>query len=152
MSLDRVKVRISRVSEMFSDIPLPSYMTPGSAGMDLFAAVEDYVLINPMAVILVPTNVRIELPSGYEAQVRPRSGLAANHKIMMLNSPGTIDSDFRGEIKVVLFNIGDNPFRINRGDRIAQMVVARYASVEWEESNSISDTIRGSGGFGSTGK
>ena len=152
MSLERVKVRISRVSEKFSDIPLPSYMTQGSAGMDLFAAVEDFVVIEPMAVILVPTNLRIELPSGYEAQVRPRSGLAANHKIMMLNSPGTIDSDFRGEIKVILFNIGDRPFTINRGDRIAQMVVARYAYVEWEESNSIGDTVRGSGGFGSTGK
>ncbi|MGC8652915.1 MAG: dUTP diphosphatase [Candidatus Kryptoniota bacterium] len=140
------------MSDKFLDIPLPSYMTTGSAGMDLFAAVEDFVVIEPMTAVLIPTNLRIELPAGYEAQVRPRSGLAANHKIMMLNSPGTIDSDFRGEIKVILFNIGERPFTVNRGDRIAQMVVARYAFVEWEESTSIEDTVRGSGGFGSTGR
>lgn len=152
MCLERVRVKISRVSEKFADIPLPSYMTSGSAGMDLFAAIEDALVISPMTAILVPTNLRIELPPGYEAQVRPRSGLAANHRIMMLNSPGTIDSDFRGEIKVILFNIGDKPFTVNRGDRIAQMVVARYASVEWEECSSVNETARGSGGFGSTGK
>ena len=119
--------------------------------MDLVAAVESDVSINPAETILVPTGISIELPEGYEAQVRPRSGLAIKHQIGILNSPGTIDSDYRGEVKIVLTNFGKQPFAIRRGDRIAQMIVQRYARVEWEEVQSLDETARGGGGFGHTG-
>lgn len=119
--------------------------------MDLVAAVESDVSINPAETILVPTGISIELPEGYEAQVRPRSGLAIKHQIGILNSPGTIDSDYRGEVKIVLTNFGKQPFTIRRGDRIAQMIVQRYARVEWEETQSLDVTARGGGGFGHTG-
>ncbi len=119
--------------------------------MDLVAAVESEVSINPAETILVPTGISIQLPEGYEAQVRPRSGLAVKHQIGILNSPGTIDSDYRGEVKVVLTNFGKQPFTIRRGDRIAQMIVQRYARVEWEEVQSLDVTARGGGGFGHTG-
>jgi dUTP pyrophosphatase len=135
-------------------IDLPSYGTTGAAGMDLRAAVpegEDLV-IQPGARALVPTGLTIAVPAGYEAQVRPRSGLALKHGVTCLNSPGTIDSDYRGEVGVILANLGPEAFTIRRGDRIAQMVVAAYATVAWEETNSLDETRRGAGGFGSTGQ
>jgi dUTP diphosphatase len=149
--LDRISVKIFRVSEDFNDLPLPSYMTEGSAGMDLCAAVQEPVVINPTASALVPTNLKIELPPGFEAQIRPRSGLAFRNKIILPNSPGTIDSDYRGEIKIIMMNLGREPFVVNRGDRIAQMVISEYKRIRWEESQSLGETARGEGGFGSTG-
>ncbi len=150
--MENIIVSIFRVSDEFNDLPLPAYMTEGSAGMDLFAAVKEPIVIGPMSTALVPTNLKIELPAGYEAQIRPRSGLALRDKITLPNSPGTIDSDYRGEIKVIMLNLGAEPFVVNRGDRIAQMVVSKYARVEWKEALSLNETSRGDGGFGSTGK
>jgi dUTP pyrophosphatase len=150
--VDKFAVKIFRISGEFNDLPLPNYMTDGSAGMDLYAAMEEAVVINPMSAALVPTNLKVELPIGFEAQIRPRSGLAFRNKIILPNSPGTIDSDYRGEIKVIMMNLGAEPFVVNRGDRIAQMVISEYKRVEWEESRSIGETTRGEGGFGSTGK
>ncbi|MGB9702769.1 MAG: dUTP diphosphatase [Candidatus Kapaibacteriota bacterium] len=145
-------VRIKRISDKFNDIPLPKYTTPGSAGMDIFAAVEKPITIEPFSTVLIPTNVAIELENGYECQVRSRSGLAIKNGIFALNSPGTIDSDYRGEIKVILSNFSKEPYTINRGDRIAQIVFARYEKVNLIEVEELSSTIRDSGGFGSTGK
>ena len=132
--------------------PLPFYATPQSAGMDLKAGLEAPMVLGPLQRALVPTGLFIALPEGYEAQVRPRSGLAAKHGITVLNSPGTIDADYRGEVKVILVNLSDQPFEIVPGERIAQMVVARHEQVSWEEVDSLDDTTRGTGGFGSTGK
>ena len=134
-------------------IELPSYGTEGAAGMDLRAAVpaEAPLVIAPGARALVPTGLTIAVPPGYEAQVRPRSGLALKHGVTCLNSPGTIDSDYRGEVGVILANTGSEPFTINRGDRIAQMVIAAYEKIAWREVLSLSETPRGQGGFGSTG-
>jgi len=147
-----VKVRITRVTPDAADIPLPAYATPGSAGMDLCAAVEGEVVLKPGETILVPTGFAIALPQGFEAQVRPRSGLAAKHQIGILNAPGTIDSDYRGEIRVILTNFGREDFVIRRGERIAQMIIARYARAAWEESDGLDATARGAGGFGHTGR
>jgi dUTP pyrophosphatase len=134
---------------------VPLYATEGSAGMDLQADIRESITIKPTQRVLVPTNIKIALPEGYEAQVRPRSGLAYKHGITVLNSPGTIDSDYRGSIGVILINHGDTSFTINNGDRIAQLVVAKYEKVQWldsSESNLVSQpTARGEGGFGSTG-
>lgn len=146
-----LKIKITRLDEKYSDIALPEYSTSGSAGMDIRAALDEPMSIAPGAIEMVPTSLAIALESGYECQVRSRSGLAAKHGIFALNSPGTIDSDYRGEIKVILANFGKEPFVVNNGDRIAQLVVARYESVVWEPVASLSDTERGSGGFGSTG-
>lgn len=145
-------VRIKRISDKFNDIPLPKYTTPGSAGMDIFAAVEKPITIEPFSTELIPTNLAIELENGYECQVRSRSGLAIKNGIFALNSPGTIDSDYRGEIKIILSNFSKEPYTINRGDRIAQIVFARYEKVNLIEVEELSSTIRDSGGFGSTGK
>jgi dUTP pyrophosphatase len=146
-------IQIARLPHS-AGIDLPSYGTAGAAGMDLRAAVpEDQdLVIQPGARALVPTGLTIAVPAGYEAQVRPRSGLALKHGVTCLNSPGTIDSDYRGEVGVILANLGPEAFTIRRGDRIAQMVVAAYASVAWEETNSLDETRRGAGGFGSTGQ
>lgn len=119
--------------------------------MDLTAAVESEVTIQPTETVLIPTAISIELPEGFEAQVRPRSGLAIKHQIGILNSPGTIDSDYRGELKVIMTNFGKQPFAVRRGDRIAQMVIQRYARVEWDEVENLEETARGGGGFGHTG-
>ena len=132
--------------------PLPSYATELSAGMDLRASLDAPVTLGPLERALVPTGLYIALPPGFEAQVRPRSGLAAKHGITVLNSPGTIDADYRGEIRVVLVNLSEEPFDIVPGERIAQMVVARHEQVEWEAVEVLDDTDRGAGGFGSTGK
>ena len=147
-----MKIRITRIDKASLDIPLPTYATIGSAGMDLFAAVTDEIIMPPGGTYLVPTGYRIELPMGYEAQIRPRSGLALKSNIGVLNSPGTIDSDYRGEIKVILKNFGDKEFIIKRGDRIAQMIIAPYIRISWDEVESIDDTTRGAGGFGHSGQ
>ncbi|RCK77660.1 MAG: Deoxyuridine 5'-triphosphate nucleotidohydrolase [Ignavibacteriae bacterium] len=147
-----MKIKISYTDPKFKDIPPPSYATSGSAGLDLFAAVEENIIIRPNQTCLIPTGIRIELPEGYEAQVRPRSGLAINYGIGILNSPGTIDSDYRGEIKVIIHNFGDREFEIKRGDRIAQMIINKYERVDLEIVEDITDTKRGSGGFGHTGR
>ena len=131
---------------------LPQYATPLSAGMDLRANIDEPILLKPLQRTLVPTGLFIELPEGYEAQIRPRSGLAAKHGITVLNSPGTIDADYRGEIKVILVNLSNENFVINDGERICQMVVAQHAQVEWEVMDSLQETERGAGGFGHTGK
>jgi dUTP pyrophosphatase len=134
------------------DLPLPAYATAGSAGMDLHAAVDAAVIIEPGRRLLVSAGIRIALPEGYEAQVRPRSGLAVRHGLGMVNAPGTIDSDYRGVVKVPLINLGQEPVTINRGDRIAQMVIAPVIRAEWEEVEAdLPDTLRGDGGFGHTG-
>ena len=132
--------------------PLPAYATELSAGMDLRADLESPVTLGPLERALVPTGLFIALPAGYEAQVRPRSGLAAKHGITVLNTPGTIDADYRGEIKVILVNLSNTPFEIAPGERIAQMVVARHERVEWDEVEVLDETARGAGGFGSTGR
>ena len=131
---------------------LPAYATELSAGMDLRADLESPVTLGPLERALVPTGLFIALPAGYEAQVRPRSGLAAKHGITVLNTPGTIDADYRGEIKVILVNLSNTPFEIVPGERIAQMVVARHERVEWDEVEVLDETARGTGGFGSTGR
>ena len=135
------------------DLPLPAYETAGAAGMDLRAAIpEDApVVLRPGARFAVPTGLAFALPDGFEAQVRPRSGLAARHGVTQVNTPGTIDSDYRGEVKVILINLGDEDFTIRRGDRIAQMVIAPVSRAEWNEVAVLDETRRGAGGFGSTG-
>ncbi len=135
-----------------SSYPSPSYATEMSAGMDLKADISEPVVLGPLGRAIVPTGISIALPEGYEAQVRPRSGLAAKHGITVLNTPGTVDADYRGEIKVILVNISDTPFTVNPGERIAQMVVARHEHIEWEEVEVLDGTARGEGGFGSTGR
>ena len=134
-----------------SSNPLPHYATSGSAGVDLYANNEEAIILAPMERYLVPTGISLELPIGLEAQIRPRSGLAVKHGITVLNSPGTIDSDYRGEIKVVLVNLGKEDFTIIKGERIAQMIVAAHLRVEWQEAESLAASQRGSGGFGHTG-
>ncbi len=150
-AMNPLSVKISRIHEQFNDVPLPVYSTSGSAGMDVHAALETETVIPPGGVALIPTALAIALPAGFECQVRSRSGLAAKNGVFTLNSPGTIDSDYRGEIKVILANFGSKPFAVRRGDRIAQLVVARYETVVWHEVDSLDDTARGGGGFGSTG-
>jgi dUTP pyrophosphatase len=130
---------------------LPGYETINSAGMDLRADLETTVFLKPMERKLIPTGLHIELPESFEAQIRPRSGLAYKHGISIVNSPGTIDADYRGEIKVLLINLSDQVFEINTGDRIAQMVVAKHEQVDWEAVEVLNETVRGTGGYGHTG-
>ncbi len=132
-------------------LPLPAYATALSAGMDLAAAVAEDVVLEPGTRALVPTGLAIALPEGFEAQVRPRSGLAVEHGITVLNAPGTIDSDYRGEVQIALVNLGQAPFTVRRGARIAQLVVAPVGRVTWRETDALPETARGQGGFGSTG-
>ena len=133
-------------------LPLPSYATVDAAGLDLLAAVAEPIELAPGARRLVPTGISIALPPGYEAQLRPRSGLALKHGVTLLNSPGTIDADYRGEVGVILINLGEVPFRLQRGDRIAQLVIAPVARLAWRESETLPESTRGAGGFGSTGR
>lgn len=133
------------------DLPLPAYASPHAAGMDLLAAIDDELTLAPGTRALVPTGIALALPPGYEAQVRPRSGLALRHGLTVLNSPGTIDADYRGEVGVILVNLGEEPVTLTRGMRIAQMVVARCAAVRWDERAVLEETERGADGFGSTG-
>jgi len=149
--LETVTVKIYRIDKSANDIELPGYATEGSAGMDVRAAVTTGVVVEPGDVKIIPTGFIIELPQGYEAQIRPRSGLAAKHSVGVLNTPGTIDSDYRGEVKIILMNFGKHPFTVRRGDRIAQMVIAPYTRVSWSEVGSVNETGRGPGGFGHTG-
>lgn len=135
-----------------SAYPAPAYATELSAGMDLKADIQEPMILTPLKRAMIPTGLSIALPAGFEAQVRPRSGLAAKYGITVLNTPGTIDADYRGEIKVILVNISDEAFTINPGERIAQMVIARHEHVEWEEVEALDETSRGEGGFGSTGR
>jgi len=132
--------------------PLPSYETIGSAGMDLRANLDSPLIINPMERILVPTGLFLEIPLGFEGQVRPRSGLAIKYGLSLINCVGTIDSDYRGEVKIPMINLGAEPFTIEHGERIAQLVLAKHGIVEWELEDTLNDTERGVGGFGSTGK
>jgi dUTP pyrophosphatase len=145
-----MKVGLKRLSHGF-DLALPHYATAGAAGLDLLAAIEDEIELRPGQRAAIPCGIAIELPQGVEAQIRPRSGLALNHGVTVLNAPGTIDSDYRGEIKAILINHGDAPFKIVRGAKIAQMVIACHERAQIVESESLSDSARGAGGFGSTG-
>lgn len=145
-----MKLRIRRLAHG-QDLPFPHYATTGAAGLDLMAAIDTELVLAPGARAAVPTGIAIELPQGYEAQVRPRSGLALNHGITCLNAPGTVDSDYRGEIKVILVNHDRAPFHITRGMKIAQMVIAAHVQAELVEVEALSDSARGAGGFGSTG-
>ena len=148
--MDTVSVKISRL-ENNDDIPLPSYESEGSSGLDLRASVKESVLLNPGEIKMIPTGIALSIPKGYEAQIRPRSGLALHHGIGMVNSPGTIDSDYRGEIAIILINWGKKPFTILRGDRIAQMVISEVQRADFIVVDNLDKTPRGSGGFGHTG-
>ncbi|MHB9040949.1 MAG: dUTP diphosphatase [Melioribacteraceae bacterium] len=150
--MEPIQIKIQHVTNLFSDIPLPEYATDGSSGLDLRAAVESEIKIEKGKVGLVPTNLRVEIPAGYEIQIRPRSGLAVKNGIGVLNSPGTIDSDYRGEIKVILFNFGEDDFIIKRGDRIAQMILSKVYRANLIVTDELNDSTRGEGGFGHTGK
>jgi dUTP pyrophosphatase len=146
-----LRIKLMRMAHA-ENMPLPTYATDGAAGMDLKAAIAHTVTVPAgNGRVLIPTGLCIEVPVGYEAQVRPRSGLAAKHLVTVLNTPGTIDSDYRGEIKVILINHGDQPFKVEPGDRVAQLVIAPVVRVEWDEVAQLDDTSRGDGGFGSTG-
>lgn len=149
--MNSIQIKIQHIDKKFSDIQLPEYATGGSSGLDLRAAVDSDIKIGKGKVVLVPTNLKVEIPAGYEIQVRPRSGLAAKNGIGVLNSPGTIDSDYRGEIKVILFNFGDEDFLIKRGDRIAQMVLSKVYRAELIVADELNESTRGAGGFGHTG-
>ena len=144
-----VKVLIKKLSP---EVQLPSYKTSGASGMDLMAFIKSSVTIKPKTSSLISTGLSIAFSEDYEVQIRPRSGLAAKNNISVLNTPGTIDSDYRGEIKVIIYNHGNNDFLINNGDRIAQMILMPVVKIELEETNNLPETIRGKGGFGSTGK
>lgn len=135
-----------------SDLPLPQYQTELSAGMDISANIESPVTLLPGERTLIPTGLFLEIPPGYEVQIRPRSGLALKHGITVLNSPGTVDADYRGEIKVLLINHGQEPFVISKGDRIAQMILAKHEVISWEVTSQLNATERGEGGYGSSGK
>jgi dUTP pyrophosphatase len=150
MSSEKVKIRIRRHTHG-KDLPLPAPASPGSSGLDLVACVSDPVDIRPGESVLVPTGISVEIPGGYEAQVRPRSGLALRHGVTVLNTPGTVDSDYRGEIGVILINLGRDVFRVRRGDRIAQLVFSSVCEPVLEEADRLDATERGRGGFGHTG-
>jgi dUTP pyrophosphatase len=147
--MEKIKVSIQKLPGN-EDIPLPSYMTDQAAGMDIFAAVVEDEVVMPGERKKIPTGIAIALPSGYEAQIRPRSGLAINHGITLLNSPGTIDADYRGEIALIVVNHGKDPFAVHRGLRLAQMVIQRVCQVDWIVADKLNPTERGDGGFGHT--
>ncbi len=148
--MERVSLRIRRLAGN-PDLPLPAYESAGSAGLDIRACVDEPVRLNPGQIRLIPTGIAVAVPAGFEAQVRPRSGLALRHGIGMANGPGTIDSDYRGEIGIILINWGREPFVVQRGDRIAQLVLSRVCRAELAESEQLDSTARGDGGFGHTG-
>jgi dUTP pyrophosphatase len=147
-----IVVPVTRVREGFDDLPLPEYATPGAAGMDIRAAINEPITLEPGQRCVIPTGIAFALPPGFECQVRPRSGLAARNGITMLNAPGTIDEDYRGEVAVIVANLGNEPFIVERGMRIAQAVVARYERIIWQPVDSLETSERGDGGFGSTGR
>ena len=144
-----MKISIQRLHS--SDLPLPHYQTPGSAGVDLYAAIDAEIIIPVGGRVLVPTGIAISMPADCEAQIRPRSGLALKHGLTLLNTPGTIDSDYRGEIKVIVINLGDKEYTLQRGERIAQMIFAQVIQADFEEALDLDETTRGAGGFGHTG-
>ena len=146
-----VVIAVKRLRPATDPLPLPRYMTAGAAGMDLLADLTEPVELGPGARALIPTGLAVEIPAGYEAQIRPRSGLALRHGVTLLNSPGTIDSDYRGEVQVLLINLGERPYTVRRGERIAQMIVAPIARAELAETAALGESRRGSGGFGHTG-
>jgi len=148
--MDRIVIKIKRLDNN-PDLPLPSYHSDGSSGLDLCAAVEQDLILKPGEIQLIPTGLSISLPQGYEAQIRPRSGLALRHGLGLVNSPGTIDADYRGEIGLIVINWGKEPFTIRRGDRIAQMVIGKVYPAQVEEVDEIDPTARGKGGFGHSG-
>lgn len=150
MTIERITVEVKRVPGT-EDIPLPDYQSEHASGMDLRAAVEKPVVLQPGAIALIPTGLHIAVPPGYEAQVRPRSGLALKHGIFVVNTPGTIDADYRGEVRVILGNVGKQPFVIERGSRIAQMVIQNVVQADWQMCEELPETERGQGGFGHTG-
>ncbi len=149
--MNEINVKIKRISADFNNIELPVYSTPDSAGMDIRAALTEDLYIHPGEIVLVPTNLSVEIPQGYEIQVRPRSGLAIKYGIGVLNSPGTIDADYRGEIKIILFNYGKTDFKISSGDRIAQIVLSKVYTAKFIETGILASSSRGDGGFGHTG-
>lgn len=145
--MNKIKVKIVNKSHH----PLPAYSTPSSAGMDVRAFLQQPVVLQPLQRALIPTGLYIQLPQGYECQIRPRSGLALKSGISLVNTPGTVDADYRGEIGVIVINLSDTPFVINDGERICQMVIKEYTKVEWEPAERLDTTVRGDGGFGHTG-
>ncbi len=148
-----LSIRIRRVrGKTDEDLPLPEYMSERAAGMDLVAALDEEVIIQPQEAALVPTGLAVAIPEGFEGQIRARSGLAISHGLAVINAPGTIDSDYRGEIKVALINLGKKPFTIHRGDRIAQMIISRVYRVQWDLREDLDETGRNQGGFGHTGR
>ncbi|MGB9600915.1 MAG: dUTP diphosphatase [Myxococcota bacterium] len=148
-----IQIKIKKIlSPEYGEPKFPEYITNGSAGMDIYAVNLKPIIIEPLMTVAIPTGISIELPDGYEAQIRPRSGLALKYGITLLNSPGTIDPDYRGEIKIILSNISRQPFTVNYMDRIAQMVISRFERIEWIEVEELSETLRGDGGFGHTGE
>ncbi|MFP4088026.1 MAG: dUTP diphosphatase [Desulfobacteraceae bacterium] len=148
--MDTISIKV-KMSDKGKDLPMPAYASEGASGMDIRACVEAPVLLQPGETRLIPTGLTVSVPRGYEAQMRPRSGLALHHGIGMLNAPGTIDSDYRGEVGVILVNWGRKPFQIRRGDRIAQMVLSKVYRAEWREVEDLDETPRGMGGFGHSG-
>ena len=148
----QVEIKFKRLRKVLNHIPLPSYATKGSAGLDIYAAIEKPISLPHGAIEMVPTNISVEIPEGYEIQVRPRSGLAAKHGIGILNSPGTIDSDYRGEVKIIIINFGKEDFVIQPAERIAQLVVSKVYTAKFIETKELNNTSRGKGGFGHTGR
>ena len=148
---EEITIKFKRLSEEFNNIPLPSYSTSGSAGMDIRAAVKEPMKLKPMKVEMITTNLSVEIPEGFEIQVRPRSGLASKHGIGILNSPGTIDSDYRGEVKIILINYSKEEFIIQPGDRIAQLILSKVYKARLEETKKLNISKRGEGGFGHSG-
>lgn len=148
--MKRIKIKITQ-NEKCGDLPLPRYMSEHASGMDLLAAVESTVLLEPAEIRLIHTGIHIEIPPGYEAQVRPRSGLALKHGVSIVNAPGTIDADYRGEVGVILVNLGKEPFKISRGDRIAQLIFQEVIRADLEIVSDLNETVRSIGGFGHTG-
>lgn len=150
--MEQIKAAIKRIRPESQSNPLPSYMTSNSAGMDLYADLEHEIILAPGERSLIRTGIAIALPDGYEAQIRPRSGLALKYGISLVNSPGTIDSDYRGEIGIIIINHGNSSFTIKPGERIAQMVIAQFTRIEWQETDELESSSRGEGGFGHTGR
>ena len=148
--MDRIPIKITRLQKD-NDLPLPAYESEGSSGMDIRASVTEPVLVNPGEIKLIPTGFAVSVPLGYEAQIRPRSGLALKHGIGLVNSPGTIDSDYRGEVGIIMTNWGPEPFAIKRGDRIAQMIISKVYRADFVVEDNLDETSRGEGGFGHTG-
>ncbi len=149
--IEEITIKFKRLSEEFNNIPIPSYSTSGSAGMDIRAAMKEPITLKPMEVEMITTNLSVEIPQGFEIQVRPRSGLAAKHGIGILNSPGTIDSDYRGEVKIILINFSKEEFIIQPGERIAQLILSKVYKARFEETEKLNNSKRGEGGFGHTG-